>query len=150
MVSVLSALLTPLIAMIATYIAWQQWKGNQLKLKMERYERRLGVYQEVVGMLRAGSNTKLEWSDLIAFGASTAEADFLFGPEIRDYLNEILSRGADLTTANAEYRDFTQPVPAKYDHNKVVEQRMTQIKWFMEQIAGSLAQNKFAKYLNIS
>jgi hypothetical protein len=31
------ALLTPLIAVIATYIAWQQWKGNQLKLKMEGY-----------------------------------------------------------------------------------------------------------------
>ena len=79
MVSVLNALLTPLIAIIATYIAWQQWKANQLKLKMERYDRRLRVYQEVVRMLRTCSNRKLEWAELIDFNASTAEADFLFG-----------------------------------------------------------------------
>ena len=150
LVSVLNALLTPLIAIITTYIAWQQFKGNQLKLKVERYDRRLGVYQEVVRMLRTCSNARPEWADVIAFDASTAEADFLFGPEIRQYISEIMTRAVALNTANAEYRNFTQPVPAGYDHNKVVEQMMTQIKWFTDQIAGSIAKNKFAQYLNIS
>jgi uncharacterized membrane protein YccC len=150
MVSVLSALLTPVVAIIATYIAWQQWKGNQLKLKMERYERRLRVYQEVVTMLRTCSDGKPEWAALIAFGASTAEADFLFGPEVRQYIDEIIKRAAALKAANAEYRDFTQPAPSEYDHNKVVKEIMDQIKWFTEQIAGLLAKNKFAQYLNIS
>lgn len=150
MVSVLNALLTPLIAIITTYIAWQQWKGNQLKLKMERYERRLRVYQEVVTMLRNCSNGKPEWADLIAFGASTAEADFLFGPAIRQYIDEIIKRAAALNTANAEYRNFKQAVPAEYDHNKIVNEMMAQINWFTEQIVGLTAKNKFAQYLNIS
>ena len=41
------ALLTPVIAIVATYIAWQQWKSNQLKLHLDRYDRRLRVYEEV-------------------------------------------------------------------------------------------------------
>jgi len=59
MVSVLSALLTPLIAIITTYIAYQQWQGNKLKLKMERYERRLRVYQEMVKMLKQCANGEI-------------------------------------------------------------------------------------------
>jgi hypothetical protein len=39
-------LLTPAIALITTYIAWQQWNATKLKMKMERYDRRLKIYQE--------------------------------------------------------------------------------------------------------
>lgn len=150
MVAVLNALLTPLIAIIATYIAWQQWQANKLKLKMERYDRRLRVYQEVVKMLRRCANRGIEWADLIDFGSSTAEGDFLFGPEIRQYLDEIISRATELITAKAEYRDFTQPAPASYDHNKVVKEMSDQLRWFTEQIVGFVARDKFAQYLNIS
>src|SRR5450759_1555324 len=93
-VAVFSALLTPLIAIIATYIAWQQWRGNELKLRLDRYEKRLRIYQEVVkviGFLMRDANMKLE--DLMAFRANTAEAAFLFGPEITKYIEEIFSRG---------------------------------------------------------
>jgi len=152
LVSVLNALLTPLIAVITTYIAWQQWQGNKLKLNLDRYDRRLRIYQEVVKMLRTCTNRKPEWADVIEFGSSTAEADFLFGPEIRQYIDEIVSRASELIAAKAEYRDFTQPqpVPANYDHNKVVQEMMTQTRWFMEQLVGFVAKNKFGKYLNIS
>ena len=30
-------LLTPVIAIVATYIAYQQWKTNRQKLNLERY-----------------------------------------------------------------------------------------------------------------
>ncbi len=100
-------------------------------------------------MLRTCSNRKLEWANLIDFGSSTAEADFLFGLEIREYINEITSRAATLIAANAEYRDFTQPLPANYDHNKVVKEIADQNNWFAEQIVGDDAKNKFAQYLNI-
>jgi hypothetical protein len=97
----LSALLTPLIAIITTYIAWQQWKGNQLKLKLDRFDRRLLIYQEVVKMLKTCANGEIrEFSVILEFGAATAEADFIFGPEIRQYLDEISTRAAKLRSAN--------------------------------------------------
>lgn len=150
MVAVLNALLTPLIAIIATYIAWQQWKGNQLKLKMERYERRLRVYQEVVKMLKKCANGEIrEFSVIIDFGASTAEADFLFGPEIRQYIDEISTRAAKLKSANVQYKDHTQPVPAGYDHEKIVNEIGAQTTWFVDQLVGGIGKDKFGKYLNI-
>jgi hypothetical protein len=151
-VSILQALLTPTIAAITTYIAIQQYKGNRLRLKMDRYERRLRVYQEVVKMLKIGSNGKPEWSEIIDFSSQTAEGDFLFGPEIREYLNDIVTRATKLRSAHFEYRDINSPgpVPAHYDHNKVVEEMGSQQQWFTDQIVNSLVKSKFKKYLNIS
>lgn len=148
-VTVSSGLLTPVIAIIATYIAWQQWKGNELKLKLERYEKRLNIYQEVVKMLSRimrDADAKLE--DLMAFRANTAEADFLFGPEIPQYIQEIFARALKLRTANTQYRDAYQEKPPGYDHSKVVEESDTQLRWLTVQFEPAKA--KFAKYLNVS
>jgi hypothetical protein len=148
-VTVSSGLLTPVIAIIATYIAWQQWKGNELKLKLERYEKRLNIYQEVVMMLSRimrDADAKLE--DLMTFRANTAEADFLFGPEIPQYIQEIFTRALKLRTANTQYRDAHQEKPPGYDHVKVVEESHKQLTWLTTQFEPAKA--KFAKYLNVS
>ena len=82
------------------------------------------------------------------FSADTAEADFLFGEEIFKYINETFNHAMSLHTANAEYRDFTQPVPQNYDHQKVVDAMMKEEEWFMAQ--PQIAKGKFKKYLDIS
>jgi len=118
---------------------------------MERYERRLRVYQEVVKMLKECANGELrEFRIIVDFGASTAEADFLFGSEIRQYLDEISTRAGKLRSANVQYRDRTQTVPPGYDHEKIVNEMGTQTTWFVDQLVGFIAKNKFGKYLNIS
>jgi hypothetical protein len=147
---VLQGLLTPVIGGIAVYIAWQQWKTNERKLVLDRYDRRLRVYQEVLGILTLiFSNFKPEVVDLQKFRAATAEADFLFEPEISAYLDEIVRRGMLLWSANSDYRDFTQAPPPGYDHQMVVEEMSLQKKWFVEQrLTGAL--QKFKKYLDVS
>ena len=53
-VDVCSALLTPLIAVITTYIAYQQYRVSELTLKKELYERRIkiyGVFESYLGLL---------------------------------------------------------------------------------------------------
>ena len=82
-VQILQALLTPLIAIIATYIAYQQWNTNKLKLKLDRYERRLRVYQKIVETLQLiGRDLDPKLDDLLKYRVSVAEACFLFGSEI--------------------------------------------------------------------
>jgi hypothetical protein len=141
--------LTLVIGVTTTYIAWQQWKANERKAVLERYERRLRIYQRVVEMLRlVCANFKPEIHDLFKFSADTAEADFLFGSEIPQYLDEIYKHGVNLNTAQFEYQDFTQPPREGYDHQKVTNAMHEEEKWFVAQ--PSVAKEKFRKYLNIS
>jgi hypothetical protein len=49
-------------------------------------------------------------------------ADFLFGPEIRKYGDEISTSAAKLRVANIQYKDFSQRVPQGYDHEKIVSE----------------------------
>jgi len=143
------ALLTPVIAIVATYIAWQQWKTNQQKLVLDRYDRRLRVYEEVrkiLGIiLREG---KASYEELLRFWGAVSEADFLFGPEITDYISEIYKRGVNLQFWTEQYRDYTQEKPDGYDHQKVVDSKHAEFEWFSKQYEP--AKHKFRKYLDIS
>jgi len=146
---ILQGLLTPIIGVTTVYIAWQQWKTNQRKYTLDRYERRLRVYQHVVEVLRLiNRDFKPELPDLFKFSYDTAEATFLFGPEIQAYIDEIFSRAVALNTANFEYRDFMQPPLPGYDHQKVVNKIKEQEGWFVKQI--NVAKEKFRAYLDIS
>src|SRR5258705_7395765 len=100
------ALLTPTIAVVTTYIAWQQWRTNRQKLVLDRYDRRLGVYEELRQILSLIlRDAKASYDDLLKFRTSVSKADFLFGPEITDYIDEIYQRGVKLQYWSGEYRD---------------------------------------------
>ena len=144
----LQAFLTPIIAIAVAWIAFQQWKTAQQKLKMERYERRMRVYDQVIQILKVvmrDMNPKYE--DLIQFRQATTEADFLFGSEIPDYLDELVSNGIKLQNAKGAYCDYTRISPPGYDHTKVVNEIKTQAEWFTDQFNG--AREKFRPYLDI-
>lgn len=143
------ALLTPLIAVVATYIAWQQWNTNKQKLIIDRYDRRLRIYEEVRKVLSIIlHDAKVSFDDLLKFRTSVSEADFLFGPEIPEYIDEIYKRGIKLQYWNREYRDYTQEKPEGYDHKKVVDGMHAELEWLTNQFEP--AKQKFKKYLDVS
>ncbi|HYC47398.1 MAG TPA: hypothetical protein VED01_18135 [Burkholderiales bacterium] len=148
-VQISQALLTPLIAIVATYIAWQQWRTNQPKLILDRYDRRLRIYEEVKRILSIIlRDAKASTDDLLKFRTSVSEADFLFGPEIPEYIDEIYRHGVALWRWSQEYRDYRQEKPEGYDHNKVVDEMHKELKWLTEQFEP--AKQKFKKYLDVS
>ena len=94
---ILQGLLTPVIGVTTLYIAWQQWKTNERRAVLDRYERRLRIYQHVVEFLRViVRDFKVEIPGILKLSAETAEADFLFGEDIPNYLDEIYTRGVKL------------------------------------------------------
>ena len=88
-IDILSALLTPTIALIALYIAYQQHKTNQQRLRHETYERRLKVYKAVQAhlsiILRAG---KTSYQECTLFYSEASEAAFLFDKSVMDKIVE--------------------------------------------------------------
>lgn len=148
-VKISQALLTPLIAIVATYIAWQQWNTNKQKLILDRYDRRLRIYEEVRKILSILlRDAKVSFEELLKFRTSVSEADFLFGPEISEYIDEIYKRGIQLQYWNGEYRDYTQEKPEGYDHKKIVDGMHAELKWLTNQFEP--AKQKFKKYLDVS
>lgn len=142
-------LLTLLIAGVATYIAWQQWKTNQLKVRLDRYDRRLKVYEEVQKILQIIlRDANASYEDLLKFRIAVAEADFLFGPEIPAFIDEIYVRGVKLRHWHDQYRDYTQEEPPGYDHQEVTDGMHSEVMWLTHQFEP--AKEKFRKYLDVS
>lgn len=141
-------MLTPLIAIITVYIAWQQWKTNKKKLFLDLYDRRLKIYEEVRQILSIIlRDARASYDDLMKFRRAVSEADFLFGSEITIYIDKIYQRGVKLEYWNREYRDFTQPIPEGYDHKKVCDGMHEESVWLMHQFEP--AKEKFKRYLDL-
>lgn len=148
-IEISKGLLTPVIAIVATYVAWQQWQTNRQKLILDRYDRRLRVYEEVRKILSIiFRDAKASYEDLLKFRTAVSEADFLFGPEIPEYIDEIYKRGLQLQSWNDQYRDYMQEKPEGYDHKNVVEGIHSELTWLTEQFLP--AKSKFKKYLDVS
>jgi len=147
---ILQGLLAPVIGLTTLYIAWQQWETNKRKYLLDRYERRLRIYQCVVEMLGSVSRDfRPQFPELFKFTYDTAEAAFLFGAEIPAYIDEIFKRAVALNTANFEYRDLFQgSAPPGYDHQRIVNEAKEQKKWFTRQL--KVATGKFRSYLDVS
>jgi hypothetical protein len=83
LVALFSAALTPLIAIVATYIAYQQYQTNRIRLRLDTYDRRLEMYasiKRILSVIVSATNASIE--ELLKFRSECAEADFLFGKKI--------------------------------------------------------------------
>ncbi len=146
---ILQGLLTPVIALIAVYIAFQQYRTAKLKLKMEWYERRIAVYKETRRFISLMANTNDdEIEQAFEFSQAVAEADFIFPPKVREYLNQIKEHARKLNSANRQYKDSTEERPANYNHEAIVDAIDEHSRWFDAQHEVTI--KLFKKYLYIS
>lgn len=139
---ILQALLTPTIAGVVAYVAYQQWKTNTDKLKLDLYDRRLRVCQSTMGFL-AGilQRAAVDHEDVVKFIRETAEGYFLFDKEIFDYLCTLQENAGGLR----ETSESLTGLPVGEERNKMVEKERRLIDWFVEQVG--VAPEKFKKYL---
>ena len=146
--TLIATLPTAVIGCIALYIAYQQWRTNYFKLQVDLYDRRLEVYKAVINYLEGVQGEfKVEHENLSALRERTAEADFLFGPDIREYLQELVRHGARLHRWNVERRGPGSPRPPGYDHKKVLDGAEEERQWFMGQHV--VARQKFKRYMDV-
>jgi len=137
--------MTPVIAIAATWIGVQQLLLAKLKVKLEWYERRLEIYKETKHFITIIiRDVKPTMQDIFSFNNDTADADFLFPPNIRKYLDEVFSQAWALYAANEEDRER----PIDYDHTNGVHEKTKHINWFIEQ--NDDIKKIFKPFLNIS
>lgn len=137
-VRVSNALLTPLIAAVAIYIAYQQYLVNHRQHRLALFEKRMKVFNSTMTMIATIVRaTRVELNELFIFLQETREHEFLFGPEIGAYINGVYSKGVELHA-----RDFGTTTGRQIDIEKSTEL----LTWFSGQSA--IARNKFLKYVD--
>lgn len=90
MIDLLQALLTPVIAVLTTLIAYQQYRLRKDEKALIMYDRRLKVYNQVVSVThKIRASEPMCMQDALDWIHSLTEADFLFGAEVKELIAEI-------------------------------------------------------------
>jgi hypothetical protein len=141
---ILSGFLTPLIAIIVTYIAYQQYKINKNRLRLYLFEKRFKVYDGLMIFL-ASVIRKADTSneDLFKFRKHINDAFFLFDDEILSFLEEVYKKAHDLKGLQIKLRNID--TPSDEEAKEIVEKSLKIQGWLDKQFISS---NKiFEKYL---
>jgi uncharacterized ubiquitin-like protein YukD len=127
-----------IIGAAVAYVAYQQWKTNERRLKSELYDRRFAVYEtlmDTIGEVMQKEDISVE--QLEKFNIQRRKSHFLFSKKVSDFLEEIYDKLVDLQTMN-------QVSPDEKATN--AKERGNIKKWFLHQI--SVAREKFKDDLN--
>jgi hypothetical protein len=145
---IFSGALTPLIAIITVYIAYQQWVIQRNKFNLERYERRLAVFKGVRSFLNMVFSGNIDFATCSKFGLDTAECIFLFPDEVKDFIDELYKKGLRLWAIN---QNLCPPAGTELavgsQRTGFVTDKVEILKWFNEQDKESW--KIFRKYMKI-
>lgn len=143
-INFLSAALTPLIALIAIYIAWQQHKTNKNTYRLALYDRRFKVYEGLKKILIiATSKGDVPLDAVSQFEADTSEAVFLFDSDVLQYVKTVRHRAIDLRAANDQLHE--QDLPVGEERSRMARHKSELLAWFMKQFKE--ATETFQSYL---
>lgn len=150
-IKILNGLLTPIIAVLAVYIAYRQYQTANAKLKLDLYEKRLKIFRDFKAFIWLRI-TKLEFeeSELEDFEVNTNEFIFLFGDEIVKFRNALITKGKNLIKKDREIKrriveenlHLTDPMELK----KLQKER-DEISTWLETEHKNI-ENRFSKYLD--
>jgi hypothetical protein len=144
-VTILSALLTPTIAIAGVMIAYlQRWTAEK-KRKQDLFDRRFAVFESARTLLQ-----ELQLHDspsqeaLRAYAIGNAGAEFLFDDDVDRYLKEIGERAGRLKFSGAR----AERMPDGGQRDRVLDDAADQGEWLLNQVP--ILQAKFKPFLQVS
>ena len=141
----LSALLTPIVAVLGVCIAYWQWRTAQNKLKHDLFERRFSVYDAARTLLASiMTSGKAKDEELFKFLSGTREAKWLLDANVAEYLDkELYHKALDLQCLASELEGL--PVGDKRSSNVHMQTEIK--KWFLKQY--EMLDEKFSPLLKL-
>jgi len=141
---ILQALLTPLIAIIAVYIAYQQWKTNRDKFRLDMFDKRFKVFDGLLKLyIHINQNGNVSNEALVEFGSVYKEGQFLFDEDIKDLLNQSYKKAFKLHKFD---RKIEKKGPALVNNGQKLNDEINCIlTWFRDQFM--IVETRFDEYL---
>ncbi len=172
LINIMTGLLTPLIAIIAAYIAYQQYYSNkkqgelkleleaanselennrlkieEYRLKLDLYEKRYNIFDKIKKLLlKINKDAEIDITELADFMAETNECKFLFDKDIESYRDETIKKALDITHLREELKDKTLFPVKSQNRNDKVKICSDLTTWFTFEYENIEA--RFKKYLN--
>jgi hypothetical protein len=147
LINLLSALRTPVIALITTYIAVQQYRTNKLKVRLDLFEKRYAIYQGVKDFIRSAVREgNVSDEAFCKLDDETQDAFFLFNERVEEYVDELRSNGARLHYLRDQLND--QTIEIGEERNRLSAESAELSIWFGRQYLQS--KQVFKKGLSVS
>jgi len=154
MISILSVVANVVVAIFLAYVTYQNYKINSYNsnvqkdnLRLALFERRYLVYEGIkefiTFVLREG---KVDYNSIATLGSKTRDGEFLFGSEVKGYIDNLREKGFKLKSCRRKLADRTLPIGD--ERNKLAEEEEQLLIWFGNQHEEIM--RIFRKYLKFS
>lgn len=143
----LTALMTPVVAILGLWIAYQQLKNQRYALRKDLTQQRLVIFNAVRELLEEGlGNPPPPIEAVDRFNLATVGAPFLFGPEVTTYLKELRQKYLEVWGISDQQAD--EGFNNEPDKKKALATRREHRAWMRTQFLDS--ERVFKKYLDLS
>jgi hypothetical protein len=115
--------------------------------RLALYDRRLKVFQAVREILAMMYTVVSNDEKLVKLLAETREADFLFGAEIKDYIEDVYRRASRLSDAYKQLVAILATAPPEA-RKRLAEIESAEVKWATAE--ARVVADKFKQYLDLS
>jgi hypothetical protein len=141
-----TAWLTALTAVIAAWIAYQQYRTARHRLRLDLFERRLAVYDSAITLIQSAvRDGNLQTDNVFTFVRDTRQAEFLFDQPVLAYIDALRSKSFRFRQLNEQLHE--QRVPVGPERTKIVNEESELLNWYLAQAQGE-ASKQFAPYLS--
>jgi hypothetical protein len=144
-VQVGAAALSPVIAIVGGWIAWQQVRLNRNKLKLDRFEKRFAIHEAAMAFVAAVcTNGVASDAQMNEFLVKTRGTRFLVNTDVAGYLEELYRNAGRLRAIkmSMEASNLTDEKRVEYG-DKWLEFET----WFQKQL--DVIPEKFAPFLSV-
>jgi hypothetical protein len=136
------------VGSFGTYIAFNQYRTNRDKLRLDLFEKRLEAYeklQEYFNCLFRDAHVDDKMISILA--EARYKSLFLFGNEITEHINEVWHKAIKMRYLNVKLHGLHRSggLPIGEERNKVCEEESSILQWNIDQQNDSL--KRYAKYL---
>ena len=128
----LSDYLTGLIALIAVWVAYRQYKIERYRVKLDLFDRRLQLIDDTrrslellerdFSLKREGHTTSLEEQHIVVIRAAERRSLYLFSDNEQKYLKSLVDKVNEYERLSNElYSDETTEAKLNHDRSKIIE-----------------------------
>ena len=121
-------------------------RSKDRAIRVENHERYLAIYLEFGRLFNLVQfEAKLSQDNLLRFKAATHAALWLFGPEIKEYAQEVFDHGRKFALTREQLKEMGMP---REEREKLATANSDEWAWFYAQY--NVLDEKFFKYLNMN